>query len=245
MRAKTRISWGEGREFVHTVLAYSLSALYIPFCGCSLFISSWWTLRWFPLFVHTEEAALNILCRFDDLFVGEKHFRWETVCSCWMVPSWTLEKEQHGAYFLNCPYEVRSYTVTVWMQCCGPLMARASGLFFGSRPQILSLWGWEKMYKEKRKESLFFSLKPWKEVGLSLYPSSPQKGMHLQLHGGEGGEEIILTKKEKAEGRKDQEITTEILLEGARVGSQRVVFGMWILPKGQLEPRQELSSALG
>lgn len=53
---------------------------------------------------------------------------------------------------------------------------------------------------------------------------SPER-MQPQLHGGEGGEEITLTKKEKAEGRKDQEITTEALPEGARVGSQRAVFG--------------------
>lgn len=105
--------------------------------------------------------------------------------------------------------------------------------------------GDEKRCRKRNVKKVFFSPKPWKEVGLSLYPSSSQKETQPQQHGGKGGEEITLTKKEKAEERKDQEITTETLPERARVGSQRAVFGMWTLLKGQLEPAQELSSALG
>lgn len=77
----------------------------------------------------------------------------------------------------------------------------------------------------------------------------PRKGFPLSWtqsrpHGREDGGRNNLTKRDKTEGRKDQEVTTETLPEEARVGSQKMVSRAWILLKVQLEPAQELSSTV-
>lgn len=57
-------------------------------------------LSWLPLSVHTNGAALNILFKADDPFIGEKNLKWKTgtAFSYQTGQSWTHLRNSHTEF---------------------------------------------------------------------------------------------------------------------------------------------------
>lgn len=249
------LSWGGGGEHCFWDLFAGFLLLFllrIPSCGLRV-------LSRLPLLARTNGAAPNILFKSDDLFHGEKNLRWKTgtAFSPKTGQSWTHLRNSHTKFTFKTSIMKTDLSLGLFRPCCGPWLTHTLSLFFSSPDWNRPLWLVDLIPLVARKgggrgikgkESPFFLKSLEKTLDEAATSALSRKGpppcwMQCQLHGGQGGEEIM-SQRGRRLGEEKAKRFQETLAEEARVESWKMVSRVWVLLKIQHKPVQELSPKL-